>query len=52
MVIFNACSSDESESKSVHINVNTIKVKDANNETMREEALVMDNSVINSPACF
>ena len=30
-VIFNACSSDESESKIVHIGVNTSEVKDANN---------------------
>ena len=32
-VIVNACSSDKSESKSVHISINTSKVKDAMNET-------------------
>ena len=35
-VIVNACSSDESESKSVHISVNTSEVKYAMNETKYE----------------
>ena len=49
-VIVNACSSDKSESKSVHISVNTSEVKGANNETNDEETLVTDNSVINVPS--
>ena len=42
--------SDKSESKSVHISVNTSEVKGANNETNDEETLVTDNSVINVPS--
>ena len=37
IVIFNTCSLDESESKSVNISVNIRKVKDAMNETKDEE---------------
>ena len=38
----------KSESKSIHISFNSIKVKDATNETKNEEPLVADNSVINT----
>ena len=51
-VIVNACSSDESESKSVHISVNTSEVKGAMNETKDKEPLVTDNSVINATIYF
>ena len=47
--IVNACSSEESESKSVNISVNTSKVTDEMNEKIDEEHLVIDNSVINVP---
>ena len=61
----NACSLDESESKSVHISVNTSEVKYAKNkivnmselryaknETNNEEPSIAYNSVINSPIYF
>ena len=51
-VIVNACSSDESVSKIVHISVNTSKVKYSMNETKDEEPLVTDNSSINVPIYF
>ena len=38
--------------KSVHISVNTRKVKYAMNETKYEEPLVADNSVSNTPSYF
>ena len=47
-IIFNAYSLDESESKSLHISVNTSKVNFAMNETKDEEPLVTYNSVINA----
>ena len=51
-IIFNAGSLEKSESESVHIRVNTIKVKDAVNETKDEEPPVTDNPVINDPSYF
>ena len=51
-VVVNACSSEKSESKSVHITFNTSKVKDAINEIKDEETLIIDNSVINAPISF
>ena len=65
IVIVNECSSDESESKSVHKSVNTSEVKYAKNESVNmnevkyaknetndEEILVMDNSFIITPIYF
>ena len=43
---------EKSESKSVHISVNTSEVKYAMNETKDEEPLVIDNFVINAPRYF
>ena len=40
-VIVNKCSSYESESKSIHISVNTREVKDAMNETKNKEPSVI-----------
>ena len=40
------------ESKSIHISFNTIKVKDATNETKYEEPSVKYNSVANAFKCF
>ena len=39
-VIFNACSSNKSKSKSVHKSINKREVKDVNNETKDKEPLV------------
>ena len=50
--IVNACSFDKSESKSVHVSVNTSEVKDAMGETKDEEISVTKNSVINEPSNF
>ena len=50
--IVNACSLEKSESKIVHISINTNKVKYAMNEPRDEEPLGTDNSVINSPGYF
>ena len=44
-VIVNACYLEESESKSVHISINTKKVKYSTNETNDEEPSITDNSV-------
>ena len=51
-VIVNEYYLEKSESKSVHIRVNTSEVKDAMNETKDEEPSVTDNSVINVPIYF
>ena len=51
-VIVNVCSSDDIESKSVRICVNTSEEKYAKNETKDGESLVTDNSVINAPSYF
>ena len=51
-VIINACYTNESESKSVNISVNTSEVKYAMNETKYEEHSVTDNSGINMLSYF
>ena len=52
MVIVNTCSSNKSESKSVHISFNASEVKYSNNEAKDEEPSVADNSFINTPKYF
>ena len=48
----NECSSDKSESKSIHISINKHELKYGTNETNFEEPSVTDNSVINAPSYF
>ena len=48
----NACLSYERKSKSVHIGVNTSKLKYAKKETKDEDPLVTDNAVVNVPSYF
>ena len=51
-VIINACYLYKSESKSVHISVNTSEVINSTNGKKDEEYLVTDNSVIDVPSYF
>ena len=52
MVIVNACSLDERESKSVHISINIREVRYATIETRDEELSIKVNLFINAPMYF